>query len=229
MNAKASTMSNLRTKDGYECTKGSKLYIPRDGSCFQRALANCTGVDFDTIYGKSLRAGIKKLGRGGTSVLGLDKDPTVSVAKTAAKCTGVAGWVPRPELYRFGTINAFVAQFSRGTFLLGVRGHALAVRDGVVYDNGDRSSGRHRILEVVEYRPQAADRERDELRAKLNQRAHKLRANFQVYTGAELEFTEMATVTAALGREDYRKRLPVKTWDLLQRYAVQLEAFGTLW
>jgi hypothetical protein len=228
---------SLITADGYKCTKGSKFQTTRDGSCFQRALANATGLDFDVIYQKSLRTGIKKAGRGGSNVWKFDREnPTRSTAVACHKCTGLTGWKSMKHLYRKAglTLNQFVKRFPVGTFVIVVRGHALAIVDGVVYDNKDRVSGRHRVWTVVEFTgtKEQAKEARDERRAKLDQQAEKLDANFKIYTGRSFCFENIETVELVkkLGKEDKRfSNVPVTIWALLDRHAFQLRQFGPLY
>ena len=225
---------SLITADGYKCTKGSKYQTYRDGSCYQRALANATGLDFDVIYQKSLRSGIKKQGRGGSSVWKFDREnPTRSVAIACRKCTGLTGWKPMKHLYRQSglTLNQFVKRFPIGTFVIIVRGHALAIVDGVVYDNKDRVSGRHRVMCVVEFKgtKEQKKQDRDERRAQIDQNAEKLEANFKIYTGRSFAFENIETVEAVLGMRSELSRVPLTIWGLLQRHAVQLKTFGPLY
>lgn len=225
---------SLITADGYKCTKGSKYQTFHDGSCFQRALANATGLDFDTVYQKSIRSGIKKQGRGGSSVWKFDrKDQTRSVAIACNKCTGLTGWKPMKHLYRQSglTLNQFVKRFPVGTYVIIVASHALAIVDGVVYDNADRVSGRHRVVCVVEFKgtKEQKKQDRDERRAQIDQNAEKLEANFKIYTGRSFAFENIETVEAVLGMRSELSRVPLTIWGLLQRHAVQLKTFGPLY
>ena len=226
---------SLITADGYKCTKGSKFQIARDGSCYQRALANATGLDFDTIYQLSLRRGVKKAGRGGSNVWKFDRSDAInSLAIASQKCTGLDGWEPCDRTTVGLTINQFVKRFPVGTFVLVPRGHALAIVNGVVYDNADRTSGRHRVKAAVRFTGtrEQAKKAKDERRQKLELQSEKLDANFKIYTGRSFCFENIETVDLVkkLGKEDERfKRVPLSIWALLDRHAFQLREFGPLY
>lgn len=227
--------------DGYKCTKGAKWASARDGSCYQRALANATGLSFDDIYDNSIRTGIKKPGRSGSNVWKFDRqDPTKSLLIATRKVTKLSGWRGMKKLYRSGiTLNQFVKRFPIGTYVIIVRSHALAIVDGVVYDNNDRTSGRHRVVAVVEYRPSEGEvkprpknqrgETRDERQRQLELQAEKLEANFHIYTGRRFAFQCPDTVAMVLGMKKELERVPAKTWDLLIMHRIQLNEFGPLW
>lgn len=46
------------------------------------------------------------------------------------------------------TINRFVDENPEGRFYCVVRGHAFAIVNGIVYDNANRTTGRHRIQRI---------------------------------------------------------------------------------
>lgn len=226
---------SLITADGYKCTKGSKFQIARDGSCYQRALANATGLPFDDVYQLSLRRGVKKQGRGGSNVWKFDRSNSFrSLAIASQKCTNLTGWEPCEKHVAGLTLNQFVKRFPVGTFVVVVRGHALAIVNGVVYDNADRTSGRHRVKAAVLFTgtAQQAKEAKDERRHKLELQSEKLDANFKIYTGRSFCFENIETVDLVkkLGKEDERfKRVPLTVWALLDRHAFQLREFGPLY
>lgn len=219
--------------DGYKCTKGSKFQTSRDGSCYQRALANATGIDFDTIYQNSIRAGVKRPGRGGSNVWKFNRaDRWNSLAIASLKCTGLTdGFEAMPSHLANMTINQFVKRFPVGSYVVVVRGHALAIVNGTVFDNKDRTSGRHRVKAAVVFHGARVAEKRDDRRHKLELQAEKLEANFKIYTGRTFALCNLETVEMVKSEKSRKAfgRVPVKVWALLDRHAFQLKQFGPLY
>lgn len=147
-------------QNGYTTSnvQGSQLQQTETNDCTVRAVANAAGIQYDQAHALCKKF-FKRRFRQGTS--------TRLIVTESHKLFETIGFeVEKRTVSEYfdlrgtwGTINQFVKRHPRGRYLLSVRGHSLAVVDGVVYDNANRTSGRHRVLSARKLTPVGATQE----------------------------------------------------------------------
>jgi AbrB family looped-hinge helix DNA binding protein len=88
--------------------------------CTVRALAVCSGKTYDECLDIMASVGRKK-----------NKGiPFVMVAQQVASLAGIK----LKQVKRSGTLTSFLRKFPQGTYYVTIRGHAMAIKDGIVHD-----------------------------------------------------------------------------------------------
>lgn len=140
----------MKFENGYTTVKRTEscdeLQRRETNDCVVRAIANASGC----TYSKAHSLAAKHYQRGfrmGTRTMRILNNSRELFAELKLETNNVSFsqfWESKQKR-EFGTINQFVKNNPTGRHFLLVRGHALAVVDGVVYDNAGRTSGRHRV------------------------------------------------------------------------------------
>lgn len=130
----------MKFQNGYttQNVKRSTIQSTENNDCVVRAISNVTNCDYDKAHGLVAKHYNRRNNRG-TS--------TIAIINHSVDLFNDLGFNYEEvnQVYAKSTINQFVRRNPRGRFLILVRSHALAIVNGVVYDNADRTSGRHKI------------------------------------------------------------------------------------
>lgn len=120
--------------------QGSSIASGETNDCVVFAFASAFGLDYDTAHAEvkqRFKREDKKGTRHGNLVGGLQvgtvchgKRVTEVIKNPTTNYKAYGQVVPRSL-----RLSSFTAQRSKGTYLVLVRGHAIAVRDGVIVDN----------------------------------------------------------------------------------------------
>ena len=126
---------------------GSELAKGEKNDCFVRALASATEVNYDVAHkftkdyfgranGKGVYftgATINPLEDKGLSIGNKDFD-----CKVLNKMRITNGYKLYGEMfYRQKTVKSFIKDNPKGTYIVGVAGHAFTIKDGTLIDNAD--------------------------------------------------------------------------------------------
>tara|TARA_R100001509_G_scaffold4649_1_gene2935 strand:- start:180 stop:662 length:483 start_codon:yes stop_codon:yes gene_type:complete len=136
--------------DGYDITKGSILAKSETNDCVVRAVANAFNISYDKAHefaanklGRKPRKGVQntfnKLNNLGVNVkFKLFEDTLFPETKTfKLKCTSnPINTEYKHKKVKF-TVKTFCSKFSKGTYIILVKDHALTIKNGVVIDNPD--------------------------------------------------------------------------------------------
>lgn len=123
-----------------------KLQRSETNDCVVRAIANSAGCTYTEAHNLAKKHYQRRF-RKGTHTVSILRKSSELFAELGFQTNNVSWsqfWEGK-QARKFGTINQFVKANPSGRHFLLVRGHALAVVDGVVYDNAGRTSGRHRV------------------------------------------------------------------------------------
>lgn len=88
--------------------------------CTVRALAICSGKSYDECLQIMASVGRKK-------------DKGIPFVKVAQQVAALAG-IKMKQVKRSGTLNSFLRKFPQGTYYVTIKGHAMAIKDGMVHD-----------------------------------------------------------------------------------------------
>lgn len=122
-------------------------YLIKDDSmneyndCGVRALAWAANVEYKIAH-ESFRKFANRRNRQGVYNFQIRK--AIEGLKAEGTIKGFQGATEIEGFHRM-TINQFIEKFPRGRFICQCHGHAFAIINGLVYDNADRTSGRHQI------------------------------------------------------------------------------------
>tara|TARA_R100001377_G_C3126764_1_gene87891 strand:- start:74 stop:574 length:501 start_codon:yes stop_codon:yes gene_type:complete len=155
-------------KSGYAVSGSNETAKRETNDCVVRAIANACDVNYNQAHTYVADTFKRKKGEGTKMFMTtLDKITTMSfdevgqldmfndgitrTLKTIGKGPKQGGDMVNPK-YKHKpvayTVKAFAQKFKRGNFILAVNKHALAIKDGVVVDNGDyQFDGYRRIVE----------------------------------------------------------------------------------
>ena len=123
-----------------------KLQRSETNDCVVRAIANSTGCTYTEAHGLAKKHYNRGFRQGTRTIAILHNTKQLfSELNFKTENSSITGYFDAKESRRFGTINQFVKANPTGRHFLLVRGHALAVVNGVVYDNAGRTSGRHQV------------------------------------------------------------------------------------
>lgn len=135
--------------DGYDITKGSILAKGETNDCMVRVVANAFNVSYDRAHkfaadrlGRKPRRGVmdcfNKLNDLGDITFKLFEDTLFPETKTfKLKCTSnPINTEYKHKKVKF-TVKTFCSKFSKGTYIILVKDHALTIKNGVVIDNPD--------------------------------------------------------------------------------------------
>jgi len=130
----------MKFQNGYttQNVKRSNIQPTENNDCVVRAISNATNCDYDKAHGLAAQH-YNRRNKRGTSTLAVINRSEALFSDLGFKCEEVN------QVYATSTINQFVRRNPKGRFFILVRSHALAIVNGVVYDNSDRTSGRHKI------------------------------------------------------------------------------------
>ena len=141
-------------QNGYTTSnvQGSQLQQTEWNDCTVRAVANAAGIQYDDAHALCKKFFKRRFRQGTQTRLIVTESHKLfkSIGFEVEKRTVSEYFNLRGT---FGTINQFVKRHPRGRYLLSVRGHSLAIVDGVAYDNASRTSGRHRVLSARKLTP----------------------------------------------------------------------------
>lgn len=123
----------------YEDIKKESAYMKDSGCCSVISMATALNIPFTTAQTYLKRGGRK-----------ISKGASMSSIKIAYRLSG-------HELHSFKnyinvkrpTISQVCRQFSKGTFVLSVRGHILTIKNGVPQD-WTSSSSRHQVIQILQ-------------------------------------------------------------------------------
>lgn len=115
------------TLDWFKIDRGLKR---ENGDCAVRAIASGFGIAYNKVH--DILAGFGRVTGNGTS-LGQMKDAIIEIAGKDVECqkSGI-------------TVKQALKHYSKGNFIVVVRGHAFSIKDGVIYGNGGYDSERMR-------------------------------------------------------------------------------------
>ena len=155
-------------KSGYTVSGSSEIAKSETNDCVVRAIANACDVNysqahkyvkdtFDRKNGKGTKMmmstldGITNMVFDEVGQLNLFADGITRKIKAIGKGPKQGGDMINPK-YKHKpvayTVKAFAQKFNKGSYLLAVNKHALAIRDGVIVDNGNyQFDGYRRIVE----------------------------------------------------------------------------------
>tara|TARA_B100001094_G_scaffold216126_1_gene210233 strand:+ start:112 stop:591 length:480 start_codon:yes stop_codon:yes gene_type:complete len=135
--------------DGYDITKGSILAKGETNDCVVRAVANAFNVSYDIAHkfasdnlGRKSRRGVMdvfgKIKGLGDVTFKLFENTLFPETKTfKLKCTSnPINTEYKHKKVKF-TVKTFCSKFSKGTYIVLVKNHALTIKNGVVIDNPD--------------------------------------------------------------------------------------------
>ena len=155
-------------KSGYEVSGSNATAKNETNDCVVRAIANACDVNytqahkyvadkFDRKKGKGTKMfmstldQVKKMEFDEVGQLNMFNEGIVRSIKLLGKGPKQGGdlvnakYKHKPVAY---TVKAFAQKFKKGNFLLAVNKHALAIKDGVVVDNGNyQFDGYRRVVE----------------------------------------------------------------------------------
>ena len=161
-------------KNGYQVSGSSEIASMEKNDCVVRAIANACDVNYSQAHKYVADTFDRKKGKGTQQFLKtLDKVKTMEFDEVGQldlfkdgitrniKCLGYAPKIKdgeniggelmntkykhKPVAY---TVKAFAQKFNKGNYINGVNKHALAIKNGVVIDNGNyQYDGYRRIVE----------------------------------------------------------------------------------
>jgi hypothetical protein len=155
-------------ENGYRVSGSSEIAKGEKNDCVVRAIANACDVSYDQAHKYCTETFDRKKGKGTelfNLILRTNKEMTFDeVGQLDLFRNGITRnlkWLGdgpkqggdmcnpkynhKPVAY---TVKAFAQDFNKGNYIVGVRGHALAIKDGVVIDNGNyQYDGYRRVVE----------------------------------------------------------------------------------
>ena len=158
-------------ENGYEVSGSSEIAKREKNDCVVRAIANACDVNYNQAHKFVEDKFDRKKGKG-TQMFTyvLDKVEKMEFDEVGQldlfgngitrklKCVGKApkqgGDLVNPK-YKHKpvafTVKEFAQKFKRGSYILAVKGHALAVKNGVIIDNKDKQFGGYRRVVEAAY------------------------------------------------------------------------------
>jgi hypothetical protein len=155
-------------KSGYAVSGSDQTASSEKNDCVVRAIANACDVNYSQAHKYVADKFDRKKGNGvrrfqtvmdGTNMMRFDEvgqlnmfdEGIVRSIKSLGKMPKFGGTLANPK-YKHKkvayTVKAFAQAFNKGKFIVAVNGHALAICDGVVIDNGNyQFDGYRRVVE----------------------------------------------------------------------------------
>ena len=144
-------------KSGYAVSGSSKIASTEKNDCVVRAIANACDVNYDQAHKYVADTFDRKKGKGTTQMMStLDNVKEMTFDEVGQLSLFDEGITRKLKMFGHGpkqggdmvnprynhkpvayTVKAFAQDFNKGKYIVGVRGHALAICDGVVMDNGN--------------------------------------------------------------------------------------------
>jgi len=158
-------------KNGYAVSEGSTLAAGEKNDCVVRAFANACDVTYNSahtvakeVFGRENNRGvqafsflmkrIKTITFDVTGQLSLfDSDKKVITVKHIGDAPKMGGELINPK-YKHKkvayTVKEFARKYNKGNYIIQVKGHALAIKNGVICDNGNyQTTGYRRVVEAA--------------------------------------------------------------------------------
>ncbi len=150
--------------------QGSNVAKVEKNDCVVRALANACDVTYDSahtvvkeVFGREQGRGVQmfnfimkkiksiKFDHVGQLSLFDSNDEVIRNVRHLGDMPKLGGKLINPK-YKHKkvayTVKAFAQRFNKGNYILAVKGHALAIKNGVVVDNGNyQTDGYRRVVE----------------------------------------------------------------------------------
>lgn len=151
-------------KDGYVVSGSSEIAKGEKNDCVVRAIANACDVNYEQAYKYAVNTFDRKKGKGtmfftptlkekpemvfdNVGQLNLFEEGIKRTVKHIGDMPKLGGDLKNPK-YKHKpvayTVKEFARQYNKGNYILAVSKHALAVKDGVVVDNGNYQVGGYR-------------------------------------------------------------------------------------
>ena len=151
-------------KNGYAVSGSSEAAIGEKNDCAVRAIANACEVNYEQAHQYCVETFDRKKGKGtqlfttllktntemvfdNVGQLNLFQDGVKRTIKHIGDMPKLGGKLKNPK-YKHKpvayTVKEFARQYNKGNYILAVAKHALAIKDGVVVDNGNYQVGGYR-------------------------------------------------------------------------------------
>ena len=151
-------------KNGYQVSGSSEIAKTEKNDCVVRAIANACDVNYEQAHQYCINTFDRKKGKGtqlfttllktntemvfdNVGQLNLFEDGVKRTVKHIGDMPKLGGKLRNPK-YKHKpvayTVKEFAQRFNKGNYILAVAKHALAVKDGVVIDNGNYQVGGYR-------------------------------------------------------------------------------------
>ena len=158
-------------ENGYEVSGSSEVAKREKNDCAVRAIANACEVNYSQAHKYVSEKFDRKKGKGTKMFMStLDKinfmrfdqvgqlsmfdEGDVRSINCVGKAPKQGGKLVNPK-YKHKpvafTVKEFAQKFKRGSYILAVKGHALAVKNGVIIDNKDKQFGGYRRVVEAAY------------------------------------------------------------------------------
>lgn len=140
--------------DGIHTVKGVDTIPGECNDCTVRALANAAGLPYEEAYAHMAKFGRKK--KRGMHLV--DKTKALEakgfVIKGIYGTTKTATWArrrfPEAQVEKGTTLKKLLKQLAKGRFVVSYTGHAMAVVDGKIIDDGRLVRSNKRVVQVLE-------------------------------------------------------------------------------
>ena len=151
-------------KNGYQVSGSSAIAKEERNDCVVRAIANACDVNYDQAHKYCVETFDRKKGKGtqlfttllktntemvfdNVGQLSLFEDGVKRTVKHLGDMPKLGGKLKNPK-YKHKpvayTVKEFAQRFNKGNYIISVAKHALAIKDGVVVDNGNYQVGGYR-------------------------------------------------------------------------------------
>jgi len=158
-------------ENGYEVSGSSEVAKREKNDCVVRAIANACDINYNQAHKYVAEKFDRKKGKGTKMFMStLDKinfmrfdqvgqlsmfdEGDVRSINCVGKAPKQGGKLVNPK-YKHKpvafTVKEFAQKFKTGKFILAVKGHALAVKNGVIIDNKDKQFGGYRRVVEAAY------------------------------------------------------------------------------
>lgn len=158
-------------ENGYTVSEGSKLAAGENNDCVVRAFANACDVTYDSAHRTVKEVFGRENGRGvqafsflmkRISTIAFDVVGQLNLFNNEAKTVTVKHIGDAPKLggelvnpkYKHKkvayTVKEFARKYNKGNYIVQVKGHALAIKNGVICDNNNyQTEGYRRVVEAA--------------------------------------------------------------------------------
>ena len=151
-------------KNGYQVSGSSEIAKTEKNDCVVRAIANACDVNYEQAHQYCINTFDRKKGKGtqlfttllktntemvfdNVGQLNLFEDGVKRTVKHIGDMPKLGGKLRNPK-YKHKpvayTVKEFARQYNKGNYILAVAKHALAIKDGVIVDNGNYQIGGYR-------------------------------------------------------------------------------------
>ena len=151
-------------KNGYQVSGSSEIAKTEKNDCVVRAIANACDVNYEQAHQYCVETFDRKKGKGtqlfttllktntemvfdNVGQLNLFEDGVKRTIKHIGDMPKLGGKLRNPK-YKHKpvayTVKEFARKYNKGNYILAVTKHALAIKDGVVVDNGNYQVGGYR-------------------------------------------------------------------------------------